>query len=325
VNWAALFWLATIFGVLVVLTCEPDHRDQDVPAWSRATRHPQGIWTLAFTSDGRRLATGGDDGTVVVWEVGKRALSELTIDRPARVQCLAISPDGATLAAGYEGATVVLWNVGTGAKRVTFHGVPNQFLRLAFSPDGRLLASGGAQSNIRIWDVEMGRTTIDLLCHEGLVSALRFAPDGQTLASGYASGMVKLWDLTTGKSRELTGLNLPSNPILGLAFSHDGLMLAAGSTTHGTRLWIIATGLESAIFRNEDESVPEVAFSPSGQTLIELTRSRYIRLRDLATGRRRILFRCRGAYCSALTPDARFLATGDDGGIVKMWDLAQFD
>ena len=74
---------------------------------------------------------------MVIWEVGKGALSVLTNDRPSIVQCLAFSPDSATLAAGYDGAQVVLWNVATAEKRLTLHGCPNQFLCLAFSPDGK--------------------------------------------------------------------------------------------------------------------------------------------------------------------------------------------
>ena len=299
-NWAAASLLAAIAGILVALNCEPQERDEESVAWSRSTGHPQGIWALALTPDGRRLATGGNDGAVVIWEVGTGAWSVFPTDRPSTVMCLAFSPDGATIAAGYNGSEVVLWNVATGEKRATFLGHPNQFLCLAFSPDGRTLASGGAESNIRIWDVQTGRTKSTLLDHHGLVSALQFAPDGQTLASGCVSGMVKLWDLASGKGRELRGSNLQHNPILGLALSPDGLMLAAGSETHGTRLWNVATGRESAMIGDEDQSIPEVAFTGDGQKLVEVTRSRIVRLRDVATGSTQTLLRTgrilRGAH-----------------------------
>ena len=63
--------LAVVAGILVVVTSEPEETVQESPVWSGATGHPQGIWAVAFTSDGRRLATGGVDGDVVIWEVGK--------------------------------------------------------------------------------------------------------------------------------------------------------------------------------------------------------------------------------------------------------------
>ena len=113
-NWGLALLLAAIAGLLFVLTWESERRDEISPAWSCATGHPQGVWQLAITSDGRKLATGGIDGAVVIWEVGKGALSVLTDDRPSIVQCLAFSPDSATLAAGYDGFEVVLWNVATG-------------------------------------------------------------------------------------------------------------------------------------------------------------------------------------------------------------------
>jgi WD40 repeat protein len=324
-NWAAAGLLAAIAGLLLVFRGEPEPRDEESPAWSKAIGHPQGVWFLAITADGRRLATGGIDGAVVIWEVGKDVLNVLSNDCPSMVQCLAFSPDGATLAVGYGGVQVVLWNAATGEKRATFHGYPYQFLCLAFSPDGRSLAAGGADSTIRIWNVETGTTTTNLVDHHGLVSALRFAPDGQSLASGCTGGMVKLWDLTAGNSRELMGSNLQNNQILGLAFSPNGLMLAAGSATHGTRMWSVTTGRESANFRNENECVPEIAFSTNGQTLIEVTRSRLVRLRDVATGSRRTLLRARGSYCAALTPDVMFLAAADDDAIVRVWKLAHVE
>jgi WD40 repeat protein len=321
-NWVTATVLAAIAATLVVLTCEPERPDQESQAWSRATGHPQAIWALAFTSDGRRLATGSLDTDVVIWEVGKGASSVLSVDRPSSVPCLAFSPDGATLAAGYDGNKVVLWNVLTGKKRATFHGHHNQFLCLAFSPDGRTLASGGAESSIRIWDVVTGRTKTTLIDHHGSVSALRFAPDGQTLASGCASGMVKLWELRGGEGRDLMESNMQNSLIRALAFSPDGLMLAAGSEFHGTRLWSVVTGRECAMIRNENEGVSEVAFSSDGQMLVEVTRSPFVRLLDAATGSRRTLLRARGAYCSAITPDARFLAAGDDDAMVRVWGLA---
>jgi WD40 repeat protein len=313
-----------IAGILVIMTCEPESRDQESPAWSRATRHAQGIRALAFSADGRALATGGDDG-VVIWEVGKGALKVLARDRPSRVQCLAFSADGSILAAGYEGVEVMLWNVETGEIRSRFRGQPKQFQRLAFSPDGRSLACGGAASPIRVWDVETGAMTAELPCRHGMVSALRFGPGGETLAAGYTSGVVKLWDLARGENQELLGSSLRNDPILGLAFSLDGAMLAAGSLTHGTRLWYVATGQESERFLSEHQTVGELAFSPREPVLVEVTQSRLVRQRDVATGRTRNLLRCRGAYCAALSHDARLLAVGDEDAIVRVWDLERGD
>jgi WD40 repeat protein len=215
----------------------------------------------------------------------------------------------------------VLWNVTTREKRATFNAKENRFLRLAFSPDGRRLACGGDDCDIRICDLATGATECLPLNHQALVSVLRFAPDGRALAAGYTSGIVKLWDVARGTHRDLIGSDLRHKPIAALAFSPDGMLLAAGSAAYGTKLLDVVTGRERAGFRDEDEGIREVAFTPSGQNLVELTQTRLVRLRDVATGSTRIVRRCGGKYCAALTADARFLAAGDDGAIVRVWDL----
>ena len=112
-GWLPVSLLVAIAGVLVAVTCEWDQQDQEPPALFRPTGNPKEIWTLAISADGRRLAAGGVDTGVVIWEVGKEAFRMLSSDRPRRVQSLAFSPDGDTLAAACEGVKVVLWNVAT--------------------------------------------------------------------------------------------------------------------------------------------------------------------------------------------------------------------
>ena len=325
-GWLPVSLLVAIAGVLVAVTCEWDLQDQEPPALFRPTGNPKDIWTLAISADGRRLAAGGVDTGVVIWEVGKEAFRMLSSDRPRRVHSLAFSPDGDTLAAAYnEGVKVVLWNVATGEQRATFDGHRDQFLHVAFSSDGKTLASGGAGSDIRIWDVETARTKAALLVQHGLITALRFSPDGQTLAAGYSDGNVTSCDLTSGKTRDLVTSKLANDWILALSFSPDGSMLATGSMSRGARLWNAATGQAIATFPSEDENVQRVAFSGDGQTLFAVTYSGFVVRRDIATGRTRTLLCARRGHRSCSTPDARFLALADVDAIVKLWDLAQVD
>jgi RNA polymerase sigma factor (sigma-70 family) len=118
---------------------------------------------LAFTPDGKGLASGDDEGAVHVWDVntGEKghtfALPD-TLDRRRRVFCVAFAPDGRSLAAGYEDGTVRLWEVASGQERARYEGHRNGVASVAFSPDGKLLASGGCDRIAMTWDVT-GRLT----------------------------------------------------------------------------------------------------------------------------------------------------------------------
>ena len=211
-----LYWprsLAAPVLALVLLMPEPASRTAGAPAWASPTGHPQGVQAVAFAPDGRRLATGGDDGATVLLEVGRGTEKELLGDPSHAVRCLAFSPDGASLAAGDDGCTVTLWDVATGRKRATLRGHSGPVKCLAFSPDGMTLATGSTDQSIRLWDLRAGELRATLLGHRRPVCAVCFAPDGRALASGCAEGLVKLWDVSDGRGRERPGS--PGPPLAG--------------------------------------------------------------------------------------------------------------
>jgi WD40 repeat protein len=146
--------------------------------------------------------------------------------------------------------------------------------------------------------------------------------DALTLASPCAGGMVKLWDLTRGGSRELIGPNNGNQAVLCLSFSPDGSMLASGSVCDGLSLWDVATGRQLTTIRSENTSVRDVKFSNDGRMLIEVRLSGVVVLWDLVTKHKPTLqTKCSTSHCSSVSSDARFLAMGDNNGVLKVWDL----
>ena len=141
---------------------------------------------LAYSPDGRTLAVAGDDGQVVLRDVGSgREVARLEGHGDA-VSCLAFSPDGRTLATGSYDRTVKLWDPATGRERATLSGHANWVFAVAFAPDGKALASAGHDKTVRIWDAATGRETMTLSGHSSSVRALAFAPagGGRRLATG---------------------------------------------------------------------------------------------------------------------------------------------
>ncbi len=205
--------------------------------------HTDMICAVAYSPDGRLLASGGYDRKTQVWDVATGLVQHTLAGHTKGVRGVAFAPDGRTLATASEDTTVRLWDVATGATRAILRGPDQPAGCLAFSPDGRTLAAGSDDHSISLWDTVTATLRTRCLGHSHNVTAVAFAPDGQLLASSSPHDGILLWDATTGQHRR--ELSAPGHRPWRLAFSPDGRLLASGagpSTFPGTfRIWDTAT------------------------------------------------------------------------------------
>jgi WD40 repeat protein len=198
--------------------------------------HADAVLAVAYSPDGRRLASGSSDGVVKVWDPAA-AREVLTLRaHEGRVAAVAFSPDGTRLASA-GGDRVKVWNAATGELALTLDAGGH----VAFSPDGTLLASPADSSGgVRVWELPSGRERHFLKAHRYVVNAVAFSPDGRRLATGSNDFTVKLWDLVTWQ--ETCTLKGHTSAVTDVAFTPDGHRLASRSGRGAARVWDAGPG-----------------------------------------------------------------------------------
>ncbi|MCK9564659.1 MAG: hypothetical protein M0Q43_01255 [Methanothrix sp.] len=155
------------------------------------------VSSVAFSPDGRIIASASYDKTVKLWDSESQNEIRILKGHSEPVQSVAFSPDGRTLASGSSDDTVKLWDIDSGNVIQTLDGHSYYSVSsVAFSPDGRTIASGNWDNTIRLWDTASGSVIRTLEGHSNGVSSVAFSPDGRILASGSYDGTICLWKIT---------------------------------------------------------------------------------------------------------------------------------
>jgi WD40 repeat protein len=279
-----------------------------------------GVNAVAVSPNGRTLASGDADNTVVLWDLATGRRLHTLHGHTGAVDAVAFNPGGGIIASGSSDHTVALWDVATGGLLRVLHGHTGNVLAVAFSPDGRTVASGGADGSIILWQAGTTRPTRVLHTSADAVNGLAFSRDGRMLASGQGDDTVILWDAVTG--RRLRTLRGHAGPVQAVSYSPNGAELASASADHTIRLWAVSSGRVLGVLRGHTAAVNSVAFSPDGTQLVSGGADHAIALWDAARGRLiRFVSSDTGSIVEsvAFTPDGRTLVSGSDDGSVVLW------
>lgn len=320
----------------VASTFSPDgsllagYSGNDIKVWDAATGeelrtligHSGWVMGLAFSPDGRTLASTSLDGSVRIWDISQGS-ETISVTSPVAGfgTRVTYSPNGQEFATSGGDGTVTLWNSETGEPRLRF-GHEQEVLSLAYSPDGGRIVTGSLDETIIIWDTAAGNKLLTLPGHVEGVRDVAFSPDGELIASGGFDGIARVWDAASGELIHEITEHL-ENLVLGVAFSPDGKSLATSSTDATVAVWDVTTG-EHRYTLVHGGVVREVTYSPDGTLIATGGGDGAVIMWNAADGSQ---FMALGGHSSgiqsiAFSPDGKFLATGSEDNTAKLFDVA---
>ena len=264
-------------------------------------------WKMTFSPKGSRLAVGGIDTSIKVFDVSSGALHATIQANKAWASHLAFSPDGKILAWGNKDNTIILWDVNASREVVALRGHLAEITCLAFSPDSAILATGDKHGVVKLWDANAFKEWTSLV-GDGPTTSLAFSPDGMILVAGTYSA-ANLWEMPTCKERVFVNpdwgpleSDKSSEPVRCIAFSLDSKHMAL-SSDEVIGLWDIPSGQMTCTFGQ--------GHRPLSPTIVGLIGS------FLPPG----VSTTQAVWSVLFTPDGRLMAYGNQSNDVMTWQV----
>lgn len=312
-NRLCLFPLLLAVGP-IVLAITPAGTDAPIKTMLVTTLkgHTKPVLAVALSSNSF-LGSGGEDCTVVIWDLKSFKMVNKLRGHKKKINALAFHPDGKTLASGSDDGTIIFWDVATGKRGATLNLGPAY--ALAYSKDGDRLIVAGFGS-ITVWNIPLSKAHVELKGHKQEVRSVAFSNDGKLLASGGSKGKVIIWDTVRWKEKVRLEHVFPVNAV---TFG-KGDKVVVGFESPTVKVWDV-TGRESMVLKGHTDSV--LAVAASDLVVASGGYDKTLLLRKFSNGEIIAkLHENKGPItCLAISRDGRWLFCGSFDNSIRVWSL----
>jgi len=277
------------------------------------------VQAIAFSRDGKILASDRDDGTILLW--GLEGMPQIkpigALPGKSAVSAIAISRDGKILASvSRSDDQIKLWQMDTG-KLLGQIAANEGIVSLAISPEQKIVVTGSRDTTVKLWNLSNGTRKLTFKWNSGWVNAVAISPDQQTLVAGTESGTIHIVDLNALKEKQ--SLKNGSLPVESVAFTPDGKTLAS---SHGREinLWNLATGQRKSTMPGHIAEIKAIAISPDGKILASGSADKSIKIWDLHTSQLLATLNNHESEVKAIafSPDGKILASSSADGMIRL-------